>query len=57
MDTTREQFYKQINEVSCDYNTLCSLFGQEEVDKHRNNAIKAVIDDFYITKEIEKDNH
>ena len=57
MNTTREQLDKQINEVSCDYNTLCNLFGQEEIDKHRNNAVKAVIDDFYITKEIERDNN
>ena len=52
MSTTREQLDKQLNDVSCDYNTLCYMFGKKEIDKHLNNAVNAVIDDFYIDKEI-----
>ena len=57
MSTTRAQLDKQLKEVSCDYKTLCRLFGKEEIDKHLNNAVKTVIDDFYTTKEMERANN
>ena len=57
MNTTRVKLDKQLKEISCDYKTLCRLFGKEEVDKHLNNAVKTVIDDFYTTKEMERANN
>ena len=57
MNVTRAQLDKQLNEVDCGYETLCELFGKEEVDKHLNKSVKIVIDDFYATKEIEKANN
>lgn len=57
MNVTRVQLDKQLNEVGCGYETLCELFGKEEVDKHLNNAVKTVIDDFYATKEMERANN
>ena len=53
MNVTRAQLDKQLNEVGCSYETLCELFGKEEIDKRLNNAVKIVIDDFYATKEME----
>lgn len=57
MSTTRAQLDKQLKEVCCSYETLCELFGKEEVDKHLNNVVKPVIDDFYATKETERVNN
>lgn len=56
MSITRAQLNKRIEKVNCGYETLCELFGKEEVDKHLNYAVKTVIDDFYATKEMERIN-